>query len=192
MRKVGILGGTFDPPHLGHLIIAEEVKNVLELDEIWFLPAYEPPHKNEATADVQNRIQMLTLALKGNSTFKIHPLEINRKGKSYTIDTMKIFKEQYPDLDFYFIIGADMVEYLPHWHKIDELVQLVTFVGVKRIGYTLETTYDILTVDIPMVDISSSMIRKRIKEKKSIKYLVPEDVERFIKEKGLYGDINDY
>ncbi|WP_042146041.1 nicotinate-nucleotide adenylyltransferase [Paucisalibacillus sp. EB02] len=186
MKRIGILGGTFDPPHIGHLIIAQEVLDSLQLEEVWFIPTYEPPHKHEARLQVKNRIEMLQLALAGNGLFQLNTIEVKRAGKSYTYDTMITLKEQYPDSDFYFIIGADMVEYLPKWYKIDELINLVSFVGVKRTGYTLETMYPITEVNIPLVDISSTLIRKRLRENKSIQYLVPDSVHTYIKEHGFY------
>lgn len=188
MRRIGILGGTFDPPHLGHLIIAEEVRISLGLEEIWFMPSNEPPHKAKATTDAKNRLKMLELAIASNPTFKINSIELSRQGKSYTIDTMKLLIEKYSNTKFYFIIGADMVEYMPYWNRIDELVKIVTFVGVKRPGYHLTSPYSILTVDIPMVDISSTMLRERMIKKQSTKYLIPEAVYIYIKEKQLYED----
>lgn len=186
MNRIGILGGTFDPPHIGHLIIAQEVKDALNLEQVWFIPTYEPPHKDVATLEVRNRIEMLRLALEDNDAFILNTIETERSGKSYTIDTMRLLEEKYPNTDFYFIIGADMVEYLPNWYNIDELMNMVQFVGVKRSGYELKSPYPIKVVDIPMVDISSSVIRNRIREKKSIKYLVPDSVYSYIKGHGLY------
>src|SRR5690625_2565031 len=162
MRRIGILGGTFDPPHLGHLLIAEEVRIALELEEVWFIPTYVPPHKQEATTGVDERINMVQQSIQSNESFKVNTIEVERLGKSYTFDTMSILKEEHPDTAFFFIIGADMVEYLPHWNQIDQLMDLVTFVGVKRSGYQLNTDYPVVEVDIPMVDISSTFIRKRL------------------------------
>lgn len=187
MKKVGILGGTFDPPHLGHLLIAEQVKEAFSLEEVWFIPANEPPHKEKASTSAYHRLNMLQLALKDNPAFKISRIEIDRKGKSYTIDTVKELLRKYPTIDFYFIIGADMVEYLPHWYKIDELIQLITFVGVGRPGYPLETPYPVLPLHMPMIDISSTLLRERMKNNQTVKYLIPSSVDRYIKEKGLYG-----
>jgi nicotinate-nucleotide adenylyltransferase len=187
MKRIGILGGTFDPPHIGHLIIAQEVLDSLQLEEVWFIPTYEPPHKNKASVQVENRIEMLQHALTSNESFQLNTIEVNRAGKSYTYDTMIALREQYPGADFHFIIGADMVEYLPKWYKIDELINLVRFVGVKRSGYKLETNYPIIEVNIPLVDISSTLIRKRLQENKSIQYLVPESVHTYIKEHGFYA-----
>lgn len=187
MKRIGILGGTFDPPHLGHLIIAEEVRLALELDEIWFIPTYTPPHKDDAKTEVHDRIKMVELAIETNPHFKINTIEIKRSGKSYTIDTMEELTSLHPDYKFYFLIGADMVEYLPNWHRIDELIELVSFVGVQRSGYKLETDYNILTLNIPLIDISSTEIRKRLQNNRSANYLVPERVYAYIRGERLYG-----
>ena len=188
MKKIGILGGTFNPPHFGHLLIAHEVLNELELDEIWFIPNKEPPHKKmEAPVSDEDRINMLRLAIDDEPLFKIKTIEMERKGPSYTYDTMKILKERYPDIHFYFIIGADMVESLSEWYKIEQLVDIVTFVGVDRLRFKLETSYPIIYVNVPNFEISSSDIRRRIKDGKTIKYLLPDSVISYIKEKKLYG-----
>ena len=186
MERIGILGGTFDPPHLGHLLIAEEVRINMKMKEVWFIPTYTPPHKNDAKTTASNRIHMLKLATESNSYFKLNTIEIERAGKSYTLDTMEILKEQYPDKEFYFIIGADMVEYLPNWYKVDELFSLVNFIGVKRSGYQLKSEYPITEVEIPMVDISSTKLRKLIRSKRSVNYLIPDTVISYIKENHLY------
>lgn len=186
MGKVGILGGTFDPPHIGHLIMAEEVRVALQLDEIWFIPSYEPPHKQKAHSSRNDRLYMLEKSIQDNEYFHINSIELKRKGKSYTIDTVKALNKQYPNDKFYFIIGADMVEYLPNWKNIDELMGLITFVGVTRPGYKLKTSYPVKMIDIPMIHLSSTEIRDRVANGKSIKYLVQHPVEQFIEGKGLY------
>ncbi|MED3561901.1 nicotinate-nucleotide adenylyltransferase [Bacillus xiapuensis] len=188
MKKVGILGGTFDPPHYGHLIIANEVLSALHLDEIWFMPNQEPPHKQK-TQSIENhdRIKMLNLAIEDNSAFKIETIELERTGPSYTVETVKLLNLRDPDHQFFFIIGADMIEYLPKWNKIDELIELVEFVGVERPNYSHLTKYPIQYVDVPAVDVSSSMIRERLKKGWSIRYLLPDSVIRYIEEKQLYG-----
>ena len=187
MKKVGILGGTFDPPHYGHLLIANEVHSALQLDEIWFMPNHEPPHKKkpESVMD-EDRLKMLKLAIAGNPDFTIQPIELKREGPSYTVDTMKMLKTEYADHQFFFIIGADMIEYLPKWHKIDELVHLVQFVGVERTSYSHQTDYPVLYVDVPAIDVSSSMIRDRLKSEKTVRYLLPDPVIEYIEEKQLY------
>lgn len=188
MKKVGILGGTFDPPHYGHLLIANEVLSELELDEIWFMPNHEPPHKKkpESVKD-EDRLRMLEFAIAGNSAFSIQPIELDRNGPSYTVDTMKLLNAEYSHHQFFFIIGADMIEYLPKWHDIDILINLVQFVGVERPSYSRQTDYPILYVDVPAFDVSSSMIRDRVKKGKSIRYLLPDRVIDYIEEKQLYG-----
>ncbi|HLR08273.1 MAG TPA: nicotinate-nucleotide adenylyltransferase [Bacillota bacterium] len=186
MKHVGILGGTFDPPHIGHLIVAEEVRIAMDLAEIWFIPTYKPPHKQQALSGIQDRVIMLEKAIADNRYFKLNRVEANRREKSYTIDTMVHLKAMYPNTKFYFIIGADMVDYLPNWYKINELMEMVTFVGVKRPGYTLKTTFPIVEVDVPEIDVSSTMLRRRLENGWSIKYWVPEKVEKYIKEKRLY------
>lgn len=186
MKKIGILGGTFDPPHLGHLMIANEVKYALHLDEVWFIPTNKPPHKAEAALSNNHRLSMLKHAIHGTSYFKINDIEMKRSGKSYTIDTLKMLYKQYINDEFYFIIGADMVEFLPKWHRMDELIKLVQFVGVKRANYPLKTEYPIIEVTVPTMEISSTDIRKRIQTKAPFKYFLTPWVYHYIKEERLY------
>lgn len=185
--NIGIFGGTFDPPHVGHLMLVEQVRSQLNLDEVWFIPSNEPPHKHAARASVEERLQMVERAIKNNPSFRLNTIEVKREGKSYTIDTIKSLKAAFPNDQFFFIIGADEVAYLPKWHRIDELAKLIQFVGVKRSGYSLETSYPVSIVNILGVDISSSAIRDRIANGQSVKYLVPDAVEDFIKERNIYG-----
>ncbi|WML45379.1 nicotinate-nucleotide adenylyltransferase [Neobacillus sp. PS3-40] len=188
MKKVGILGGTFDPPHHGHLLIANEVLSSLMLDEIWFMPNQEPPHKKKSKSiKDEERLQMLELAVSSNKQFKVEPIELERTGPSFTVETMRILKSKYHEYQFYFIIGADMIEYLPKWYKIDELIGLVQFVGVDRPSYSHITNYPILFVDVPTMEVSSSMIRERLKNGKTVRYLLPELIINYIKESRLYG-----
>ncbi|MEO5295449.1 nicotinate-nucleotide adenylyltransferase [Enterococcus cecorum] len=186
-KQVGILGGNFNPVHNQHLLIADQVGTALNLEKVYLMPEYLPPHVDEKdTIEAEHRLNMLKLAIADNSLFDIEQAELQRKGKSYTYDTMKALIAQNPDTDYYFIIGGDMVEYLPKWYKIDELVEMVQFVGVKRPGYTIDTPYPIIWLDAPMMDLSSSLIRKKIAQGCSIRYLVPEAVRNYILEKGLY------
>lgn len=186
MKRVGILGGTFDPPHYGHLLIADDVRTELKLDEIWFMPNYIPPHKDKQVTDHTHRVNMLYAAIANQPHFRVETIELERKERSYTYDTIVLLKQRYPDTMFYFIIGGDMVEYLPNWYRIDELVQLMQFVGVKRPGYSLCTPYPIIEVDVPTFAVSSSLIRERIQSGKSVTYLLPEAVQLYIKENRLY------
>lgn len=188
MKKVGILGGTFDPPHYGHLLIANEVLSELTLDEIWFMPNQEPPHKKKSEwVKNEDRLQMLYLATEGNAAFKVETIELQREGPSYTVDTMKKINTQFSDHQFFFIIGADMIEYLPKWYKIEELVKLVQFVGVERPSYSHQTDYPVLYVDVPAIDVSSKMIRERMMIGKTVRYLLPDQVINYIEENHLYG-----
>ncbi|WP_096153317.1 nicotinate-nucleotide adenylyltransferase [Bacillus sp. FJAT-45066] len=187
MRKIGILGGTFDPPHIGHLIIANEVLQRLSLDEIWFLPNRIPPHKlDKSITATSSRVDMINLAIEDNNHFTMNSIELERSGPSFTYDTIVTLKELHPTEDFFFIIGADMVEYLPKWHRIDELMEMVQFVGVKRAGYQLQTLYPVIEVDIPQIDISSTIIRERRRSGLLFQYLVPAKVHRYIEENNLY------
>ncbi|MCM3788496.1 nicotinate-nucleotide adenylyltransferase [Domibacillus indicus] len=188
MKKVGILGGTFNPPHVGHLIAANEALHALDLDEIRFMPNSLPPHKKLAGhVDDEHRLRMTELAIEGNDCFRIETIEIQRAGVSYTIDTMRELIKREPEKSFYFIIGADMIEYLPKWRDIDELSRLVTFVGVKRPGYSTETPYPVLLIDTPEIHLSSTVLREKAASNKTLHYLMPETVIRYIKENGLYG-----
>ncbi|MEC1640670.1 nicotinate-nucleotide adenylyltransferase [Schinkia azotoformans] len=187
MMKVGILGGTFDPPHNGHLIIAQEVLSSLQLNEVWFMPTNTPPHKADAKSRGEDRLEMVKLAIADNECFKLQPIEFERSGPSYTYDTIAILKEKYPNAEFYFIIGADMVEYLPKWYRIDELVHDVHFVGVKRPKFKIVSRYNVIEVEVPQFDMSSSELRRRFKNNQNTKYFLPDAVREYIEEKNLYG-----
>ena len=186
-RRVGILGGTFNPPHLGHLIMAQQVGDQLGLDEVRFMPDAQPPHVDEKkTIAVEDRANMVQEAIVDNPLFRLETAEIERGGKSYTYETMKFLKAKHPDTQYYFIIGGDMVDSLHTWYHIDELVKLVTFVGIKRTGYPTTSQYPVIWVDAPLIDISSTQIRQKISHGHSVRYLVPEAVAAYIKEHHLY------
>ncbi len=187
-KKIGILGGTFDPPHLGHLLIASEVQHALQLSEIWFIPNQIPPHKqSEHFTESQHRLNMLRISIQDYSQFSINTIELERQGPSYTYDTLRLLREEFPEHTFYFIIGADMIEYLPKWYKIDETIKLVSFVGVKRSGYKTNTTYPVIEVEIPQFEVSSTMLRERLRTNGNTAFLLPDDVKRYIEENHLYG-----
>ena len=192
--KVGIMGGTFDPIHNGHMLAAEAARDAYQLDEVWFMPSQIPPHKKEAGVAGTTRLEMAAEAVAGNPAFRTLDLEVNREGVSYTVDTVAELKDKYPDVDFSFIIGADMVNYLPKWHRIEDLAEMLTFIGVNRPGSELDLSKlpsriskTVKIADMPLVDISSSMIRERAAEGRSIRYLVPERVYDYIVRSGLYG-----
>ncbi|AQP53249.1 nicotinic acid mononucleotide adenylyltransferase [Vagococcus penaei] len=186
-KAVGILGGGFNPVHHGHLIIADQVREQLGLDEFYLMPSYLSPHIDEKKViSAQHRLKMLECAIKDNPTLAIETCEITRQGKSFTYETIKQLVDENPDTRYYFVIGGDMVEYLPKWHRIDELVQLVQFVGVNRPGYAVESPYPLIWVDVPLLDISSSMIRQKIRQGCSVRYYTPDAVIDYIEKEGLY------
>ncbi|MTH52500.1 nicotinate-nucleotide adenylyltransferase [Bacillus mangrovi] len=188
MKEIGILGGTFDPPHYGHLLIASEVMAALSLDEIWFMPNRLPPHKqHEEHSSPDERFEMLKLAIGGAEGFKIQAAELERSGPSYTYDTVVLLKEKYPEASFSFIIGADMIEFLPQWSRIDELIRLVRFVGVNRPGYSPATDFKVTMADVPQFDVSSTMIRERLRNGETTRFLLPDQIKDYIRERGLYG-----
>lgn len=190
-RRIGIYGGTFNPIHNAHLLIADQVGHFLSLDKVKLMPDAIPPHMDHKTAiDPQLRLAMLKLAIKDNPLLGIETGELERGGVSYTYDTMKRLIEQHPTTEYYFIIGGDMVDYLDKWHRIDELVRLPRFhfVGVRRPGARNESKYPVIWVDIPPVGFSSSDIRNRIQNGQPIKYMLPDAVAEFIKEHHLYHE----
>lgn len=192
--KIGIMGGTFDPLHIGHLLAAESARDSYQLDEVWFMPSHIPPHKDKAGATGEERLTMVAEAIKDHSSFRTLDIEVKRGGVSYTIDTIEELLETYPDFDFYFIIGADMVNYLPKWDRIEDLAEMITFIGVGRPGSPLDLNTlpsylhrKVLLADMPLVDISSSEIREKAETGHSIRYMVPEPVYEYIIRSGIYG-----
>lgn len=189
MKKVGIFGGTFNPPHIGHVIMANEVYAALDLAEVRFMPNAQAPHKDVSnSATNAQRLRMVELAIADIPYFKVEAFELERGGVSYTFDTMEAMQEREPHTEFYFIIGGDMIDSLHTWHRIDELMELVTFVGVKRPGSNAKSTYGVQMVEAPEINLSSSFIRHRLQHKKiPLLYLLPPAVENYIREEGLYG-----
>lgn len=192
MKRIGLFGGTFDPPHLGHLLIAQEALTAVKLDEVWFVPVSTPPHKERAgLTSGKDRYDMVKAALLQEGRFRVCDIELIRKGKSYTIDTVRELKRTYPDNEFFFLIGGDMVDMLPEWRGIDELKQLVTFVAFNRPGASAKSQPDVHFVPFVEVNISSSLIRERLAKGKPIRYFVTPEVEQLIEERNLYGDNNE-
>ncbi|REB09960.1 nicotinate-nucleotide adenylyltransferase [Sporosarcina sp. BI001-red] len=188
MRKIGILGGTFNPPHIGHLIIASEVQEALELDEVRLMPTAIPPHKQlPDTATPIQRLVMTERAVQGNEYLSSCDEEVHFGGVSYTFNTMQRLLAKEPDAEFHFIIGGDMVDSLHTWFKIDELIKMVRFVGVHRPGTLRKTNYPIQYIDTPLIDVSSTLLRTKYALHKTTTYLVPESVDSYIRQEGLYG-----
>lgn len=192
MRKIGLLGGTFNPPHLGHLLIANEVRHALALDEVRLMPTAESPHKSIAgSTTALQRLNMVELAVQSMEGLEASSFEIDRGGVSYTYDTIQALRESEPQSQFYFIIGGDMIDYLANWHRIDELIKCVQFIGVNRPGYKAQTAYPIQMVDCPQLLLSSSELRERFARNENVQLLVPETVEAYIRQEGLYGATRD-
>ena len=186
-KQVGILGGNFNPVHNAHLVVADQVRQQLGLDKVLLMPEYLPPHVDtKETIAEHHRLKMLELAIEGIEGLEIEMIELERKGISYTYDTMLLLNERDPDTDYYFIIGADMVDYLPKWHRIDELVEIVQFVGVQRPRYKAGTSYPVIWVDVPLMDISSSMVRDFLAKGRTPNFMLPKPVLDYIKKEGLY------
>ena len=192
--KIGILGGTFDPIHYGHLIIAELACDELQLDRVLFVLSPLPPHKSEAAiSPVRERLNMLTLALQGNSRFELSTIELERAGKSYTIDTVSQLKSQsrFKDCSLYFIIGMDNLVDFHKWRSPAKLLELCNIAVYPRKGYSIagakpEYREACTLLDLPLIDLASSTIRRRCSENKSIRYLVPDIVRDYIRKHSLY------
>ena len=196
--RLGIMGGTFDPIHFGHLAMAESVREIFSLDEVLFIPSARPPHKVEKVVTPEvHRLMMTYLATQSNDKFQVSPVEILRDGLSYTLDTMNQLEKKFgADTELFFIIGADSMVDLPKWHKSKELVEKVHFIATTRPGVEVdleevrnffgESAKNIYQVAVAGLDISSTDIRERVKSGRSIKYLVPEVVEEYILKENLY------
>lgn len=197
--KVGLMGGTFNPIHLGHLIISEYIRTNFPLDKVVFIPTGDPPHKdNKELISAMDRFHMTELAIKSNPYFEISANEINRVGKSYSTDTIDEFINKMPEDELYFIIGSDTLDDLKNWKDIENVFEKISFIVIGRNGladtdieqkineYNKKYNSNIFYVSGPQIEISSTMIRSYIAENKSIRYLVPKDVEEYIKARELY------
>jgi nicotinate-nucleotide adenylyltransferase len=205
MRRVGVIGGTFDPVHYGHLVIAEEVYAALDLAEMVFVPAGHPPHKPDSlVATGLHRLAMLELAIANNPHFSISRVDLDRPGPSYTVETLRLLRQQWgQQTAIYFLIGWDSLEDLLTWHDpAGVLEQLSYLVAVRRPGYNEESEYRdslearlpgikqrLLVVSAPQLEISSTDLRTRIAEGRPIKYQLPESVEQYIEQYRLYQRI---
>lgn len=189
IKKIGILGGTFNPIHNGHLLLAEGVKEKLGLHSIIFIPCYLPPHKkNIKILSTRHRLNMVKLAVKDNPCFKVSDVEIKRGGKSYTVDTLeklhKIYKNK---AKFYFILGSDSFSGLHTWKDLDKIMKLCRLVAVTRPGYHIKYPF-VKVVSIFTLPVSSTDVRKSVQNKKSIKYLVPDNVIKYIRKNKLFNN----
>ena len=201
--RVGLLGGSFDPVHTGHLILAEEAREQLDLAMVYFVPAGDPPHKRDRRlAPVAHRLRMAELAVAGNPHFQVSRADADRPGPHYTIDMVRIFKQQMPaGGELFFLMGYDSLAELPTWRKPQELLAACHLVALTRYNVPLDWNYleaklpgvreRVTLLDMPEIEIASHQIRARINAGRSIRYLVPEAVCEYIREQGLYANLTD-
>lgn len=204
MTRTGIFGGSFNPIHAAHLVVAERARDERSLDRMLFIPARQPPHKPaKPVAPAADRLRMVELAIQGNDSFGASRLELDRAGPSYTLTTVRQLRDGLgKDAELFLVLGADSVHDIPTWWHARDLVREVEIIPVVRPGYSLEKDLDDLshmfgvdwarrvrelTVHAPPMDISSTEIRERVAAGRSIRYLVPEPVRQYILSRGLYG-----
>ncbi|MEA4902310.1 nicotinate-nucleotide adenylyltransferase [Desulfitobacterium sp.] len=200
-KRLGIMGGTFDPIHYGHLVAAEMARNEFALERVIFIPTGIPPHKRGRKITCSEyRYAMVSLAIADNELFDISRIELDRMGLTYTVDTLRLMQEQYSDFELYFITGADAFREIFTWHNPNEVLALTQFIGASRPGFDADTFLKRIqqeypefyarmhSLEVPALAISSTDIRARVKKGQSIRYLLPEPVRLYIKEKGLYRD----
>ncbi|HBG50068.1 MAG TPA: nicotinate (nicotinamide) nucleotide adenylyltransferase [Cyanobacteria bacterium UBA9971] len=197
MLNLTVFAGTFNPIHIAHLIIAESVRAELNAEKILFIPSFSPPHRENDIATPEHRLNMVKLAIKNNPHFEVSDIELKLQGTSYSYNTIQELYRQNPQLEekINFIIGADAFNHIESWYKHEELAQLINFIVLARpkskeveeiVSNLSLKDFSYRFVEAPRIDISSSYIRQRIKEKKSIKYLVTNEVENYIIENKLY------
>lgn len=199
MNRFGIMGGTFDPLHYGHLVAAETARNEFKLEKVIFIPTGSPPHKvGREITDSESRFQMVKLATGDNSSFEVSRLEIERAGNSYTVDTLRDLHKLYPKNELYFITGLDAFREIFTWKDAESILELCHFIGASRPGFDAEDFLQELQaahpeffermhlLEVPALAISSTDIRSRVKKGQSIRYLLPESVRLYIKKEALY------
>lgn len=191
--NIGLFGGSFDPPHLAHLIVAETVREQFRLDQVWWIPAFEPPHKDEAAlAASRHRLEMTQRATRDNPGFATSDVEIQRAGTSYTVDTVRRLQEVYPAYAFSLLLGGDSLHEFASWYQPEEIVARVPLLVYRRPGAADEAPAAsflegrVRFADAPLLDISATEIRARVRAGRSIRYLVPAAVQAYIEEHGLY------
>ncbi len=192
--KVGLFGGTFNPPHIAHLIVAEAIRDQYDLDQVWWIPNHVSPHKVgfEGTPP-EHRLAMVRLAIAEHPDFELCDLEIRRARVSYTVDTLRILQAQYPSLDFYFIIGGDSLATFDRWHATEEILERVPLIVYPRPGAPIEVPdlpdnlgARIFLATAPLLNLSSTIIREQVGQGHSIRYIVPDAVRTYIEVHRLY------
>jgi len=193
-KRTGLLGGTFDPIHSGHLILAQQLLENFHLDKVIFIPAATPPHKDDESISPSNhRFEMTRAAIEDNPLFQVSDIELKRQGKSYTIDTIRQLKELHPDSDLFLLAGSDVLTEFDTWKDPDKIFQEIKVVLGIRPGYDkieMDNKFfkKSIMAEINGLHVSSTLIRHKVREGKSIKYLVPSKVEEYIQAMGLYKE----
>lgn len=191
-RRIGVMGGTFDPVHHGHLVAASEVQARFNLDEVVFVPTGQPWQKSERqVSPAEDRYLMTVVATASNPRFSVSRVDIDRGGPTYTVDTLTDLKAAHPDADLFFITGADALEQILSWRRADDVFDLAHFIGVTRPGYVLDDTHlppgAVSLVEVPAMAISSTDVRARTAAGLPVWYLVPDGVVQYISKRGLYS-----
>jgi nicotinate-nucleotide adenylyltransferase len=191
--KLGILGGTFDPPHVGHLALAEWAREELGLERVFFVPTGAPPHKRPPGTPAASRLALTRLAVRGNPAFAVEPMEVRRRGPSYTVDTLRALAARHPGAGLWLLVGADMYATMDTWREIGTIVQLAAVAVAARPGTRLSRAAawakggrGVRFLGNPVLDVSSSAVRDRARAGRSLRYLVPDSVARAISAQGLY------
>jgi nicotinate-nucleotide adenylyltransferase len=196
--RLGILGGTFNPPHLGHLVCAQEAYVQLRLDQVMLIPARIPPHKPvDEEPGAEHRLELCRVAVAGDDRFVVSDLEVTRDGPSYTVDTLEQLKSLAPDTELFFIVGGDVAAGLPEWREPERVLSLATLAVARRRGTPQASVTEALHrlqggersqfFRMPRIGFSSTMVRDRVRAGQPIKYIVPDAVAAYINEHGLYG-----
>ena len=187
--KVGILGGVFNPPHIAHLVAAQEAHAQLGLDVVVWIPAGDPPHREiEQDPGAAIRLEMCELAISADARFKLSSMELDRPGPSYTADTLAELAERHPGDELWLILGSDQAAALPRWHEPERVLGLAEVAAFERPGSPREAvTADVHWLEMPLLEVSSSLIRRRAASGRPIRYLVPDKVAHFIGAQSLYG-----
>jgi nicotinate-nucleotide adenylyltransferase len=196
--RIGVFGGAFNPPHLGHLVCAQEVLLQLDLERVLFVPMGQAPHREiEDDPGAEARLEMVELAIAGDDRFVPSRVEIDRGGPSYTADTLELLRAESPDDELFLILGGDQAAALPSWHEPEKVLERATVAAVERVGWSrsaigiklarLRGSERVRHLDMPVIQISSTGIRRRVREGRPIRYLVPAAVEEYIGSHELYG-----
>ncbi|MFN4294925.1 MAG: nicotinate-nucleotide adenylyltransferase [Thermoflexales bacterium] len=197
--NIGIFGGTFDPPHIGHLVIADQALTQLKLDEVWFMPVGQPPHKaGNSISSAHHRARMVQLAIGDHPAFRLSLIDIERPAPHYSSAALELLEARHPQHDWCFIMGADSLKDLPHWHNPHRLIELATLAVAGRPGARPDlnaiehdvpgVSSRVRWVNAPLVDISSTELRRMVRQNASLRYLVPYPVEIYIRTERLYRD----